>query len=123
MEHGQEVSVTHQATFSLSGIGSGEWISGGYSVSWTRGNSQVVTCGGDGNQIVCIGNWRRYQQYTVTQETWDTCGPSRKKSKTYDISSPLSGSSQHLFYCKRGGCQGKGHVTWQDMGKGKHGGA
>ncbi|KAM0326545.1 hypothetical protein ACHAQA_006414 [Verticillium albo-atrum] len=123
IEHGVEVSVTHQAGFSLSGIGSGDWINGGYSVSWTKTNSQVVVCGGVRNQVVCIYGWRRYQEYTVVRETWSSCKPSEKKSKTYDIWSPLPGSDEHEFYCQRGGCRGSGHVIWEDRGKGKHGAA
>ncbi|KAM0279037.1 hypothetical protein ACHAQH_004819 [Verticillium albo-atrum] len=123
MQHGIEVSVTHQAGFSLSGIGSSDWINGGYSVSWTKGNSQVVACDGESHEVVCVYSWRRYQEYTVVRDIWSTCKPSAKQSKTYDIWSPLTGSNEHEFYCQRGGCKGKGHVMWEDRGKGKHGAA
>lgn len=122
MAVGKEWSVSHSAGISLSNLGKSQWGSVGYSVSWSKGNSQVANCAGSRGQTICVVNWRRYQEYTVDRSRYNTCSQIPRKD-SYNIWSPLTKSDQHTFYCKRGGCKGSGDIWWEDRGNGVHGAA
>ncbi|KAK6709533.1 hypothetical protein SNK03_010345 [Fusarium graminearum] len=117
MSAGKEWSVTHSASFSLEGLGKASWISGGYSVAWTRGNSQTATCAGTKGQTICVAHWHDHQEYTVERERWNTCALSPIKDSYYTYSPSTKGSRQS-FYCKRSNCKGSGHSGWVKKGNG-----
>ncbi|KAH7313635.1 hypothetical protein B0I35DRAFT_461963 [Stachybotrys elegans] len=120
-------SITHQADFSLNGLGKAAWISGGYSVSWTRGTATLLTCNGAAKSAVCVKHWRRYQQYDMDQREifqGENCSGT-PKHQIVAIRSPLTGIQHEEFKCCHGkkNCDYEGHVEWEFRGQGVHGGA
>ncbi|RBR24871.1 uncharacterized protein FIESC28_02289 [Fusarium coffeatum] len=117
MSAGKEWSVTHSASFSLEGLGKASWISGGYSVAWTRGNSQTATCAGSKGQTICVAHWHDHQEYSVKRERWNTCALRPIKDSYYTYS-PFTKGSRQSFYCKRSNCKGSGQTGWVKKGNG-----
>ncbi|SPJ78212.1 uncharacterized protein FTOL_06601 [Fusarium torulosum] len=89
MSAGKEWSVTHSASFSLEGLGKASSNSGGYSVAWTRGNSQTATCAGTKVQTICVAHWHDHQEYTVERERWNTCAFNPIRDSYYPYHPPL----------------------------------
>ncbi|KAL6922951.1 hypothetical protein FSST1_000225 [Fusarium sambucinum] len=114
---GHEWSITHSASFSLSGLKKASWISAGYSVAWTKGSSQIVNCAGTKHQIICVAHWHDHQEYTVDRERRNTCSmiPIKDSYRTF---SPSTKGNRRSFYCKRSNCQGSGHNGWVSKGNG-----
>ncbi|RGP66606.1 hypothetical protein FLONG3_8802 [Fusarium longipes] len=114
---GQEWSVTHSASFSLEGLGKSSWITGGYSVAYTRGHSQLMNCQGAWGETVCLAHWHDHQEYSVNRERWNTCAFNPIKDSYYTYS-PSTKSNRKSYYCKRSNCQNAGHSGWVKKGNG-----
>ncbi|KAG7131472.1 hypothetical protein HYQ45_009969 [Verticillium longisporum] len=113
-------SVTHTATFNFAGLGRLEWISGGYSVSYTWGQSKIYNCEGERGDIICLKHRRYFQGYRAELMRHDFWGRPYEKVRDVWIRSPIQAESHNGdgHYCVVNGCHGEGNTHWQHVGPG-----
>ncbi|EGY19822.1 uncharacterized protein VDAG_01838 [Verticillium dahliae VdLs.17] len=113
-------SVTHTATFNFAGLGRLEWISGGYSVSYTWGQSKIYNCEGERGDIICLKHRRYFQGYRAELMRHDFWGRPYEKVRDVWIRSPVQAESHNGdgHYCVVNGCHGEGNTHWQHVGPG-----
>ncbi|EEY15602.1 conserved hypothetical protein [Verticillium alfalfae VaMs.102] len=113
-------SVTHTATFNFAGLGRLEWISGGYSVSYTWGQSKIYNCEGERGDIICLKHRRYFQGYRAELMRHDFWGNPYEKIRDVWIRSPIQAESHNGdgHYCVINGCHGEGNTHWQHVGPG-----
>ncbi|KAM0335042.1 hypothetical protein ACHAQA_000076 [Verticillium albo-atrum] len=113
-------SVTHTATFNIGGLGRLEWFSGGYSVSYTWGQSKIYNCEGERGDIICLKHRRYFQGYRAELMRHDFWGRPYEKLRDIWIRSPIQATSHNGdgHYCVVNGCYGEGNTHWQHVGPG-----
>ncbi|RBA17472.1 hypothetical protein FPRO05_02196 [Fusarium proliferatum] len=114
---GQTDSVSYTIGWTASAGGpSGNWISGGFSVSesWTTGNS--YTCNGGKGETICIWYNIAHTAYTVQEYTKNTCTEG-SGGTPYVIYSPNESNRGGGYYCVIGTCRSKGDGYWDYNGR------
>ncbi|KAF5668652.1 hypothetical protein FHETE_5203 [Fusarium heterosporum] len=96
------------------------WISGGFAVSQSWGDSSSYSCGGRRGDEICIWYNTAHTAYTVHNMFRDTCSVGNgwePNSGSFVMFSPNNQNRGGGFYCVVGTCRAQGDAYWDYNGR------